>query len=157
MIGSLPVKIIIGVVIFLTAMAYQNEKLKKLVPDLDQFSQKINISGIYSYEQFGRNIITRVGDTLFYCGVDYNGGNASCFSPLKGLPKNSQITVAAASIGTTSGKVLCATSIKFNSQELYIKSPENYLHNWWISSYLEASRIPLILMAIYALILIILS
>ena len=148
-------KIAIGLVIFLAAAAYQVRQLERLAPSLEDFSQTTNISGIYSYEWYGRSAVTKVDEKLLHCGVNYEGSHGSCSLPLKEVPKNSYITAAAASIKTDSGSVLYAMSIMVDGQEVYRKSPRQALHDWWFDSCLAVTTLPLLLIAIYIFLLII--
>jgi hypothetical protein len=149
MTGSSFFKIAIGLIIFLAATAYQFGKLKNLAPSLDDFRKTTDISGIYSYEKFGKNYETKVDGKDIYCGVNYNGGVGSCIVHLKGVPPKSQITVSVASIKTNSGNVLCASSITFDGREIYRKPPEKIYRNWWFASRLNVTIIPMLLVAIY--------
>lgn len=149
MTGSLFFKIAIGLLIFLSGIAHQLDELRQFAPSLDDFRQTTNVSGIYSYEHFARNNLTRIDDKLFFCALNYNGGIGSCYVFLKNLPENSKITIAAASPRTKSGNVLYATRIIFNGYEVYRKTPKQSLHDWWFASCLEVSEFPLLLMAIY--------
>lgn len=149
MTGSLLVKTVIALVIFLAAMAYQDGKLKQMAPSLEDFGRTTDITGLYSPDRFGKNYVTRVDGHIIYCGLDYNGGVGSCITRLKNVPLNSRVTVSVASIKTNSGSLLCASSIKLGGQEIYRKSPEKLLSDWWFSSRLQVMNIPLLLVAIY--------
>ncbi|GAB2581940.1 hypothetical protein ISP15_16605 [Dyella jejuensis] len=152
MTGSLFFKIAIGLFIFLAAITYQFGKLKKLAPSLDDFKKTTDISGAYSYQKFGKNYETQVDGKYIYCGVNYSGGVGSCIAHLKEVPPNSQVTVTVASIKTNGGDVLCASSIKFEGREIYRKSPEKIFSDWWFTSRLHVTIIPMLLVAIYLVI-----
>lgn len=151
--GSLILKIAIGFGIFIVAAAYQNGKLKRIAPSLEDFSHPVEIAGIYSYEAHGRGSITKVGDKVIFCTVNYSGGNASCIVPLMTVPKNSQISVSASSIKTENGgHVLYANSITFDGKEIYAILPEKSLSNWWFASRLQSLMVPFVIVGFYALI-----
>ncbi|MBD8900196.1 hypothetical protein [Rhodanobacter sp. DHG33] len=152
MIGSRFFKIIIGLIIFLVAMVYQNGKLKRIAPSLDDFSHPIEISGIYSYEAQGRGSWTRVGDKGIYCGVNYSGAGASCMVPLANVPENSRISVSASPIKTSDGVILYANSVRFNGKEIYAEPPEESLNNWWFGSRLQSLMLPFVIVVLYVLI-----
>lgn len=152
MTGSLFFKIVIGLFIFLAAITYQFGKLKKLAPSLDDFKKTTEISGIYTYQKFGRNYETQVAGKPIYCGVNYSGGVGSCVAHLRGVPPNSQVTVTAASIKANGGDVLCVSSITFDGREIYRKSPEEIFSDWWVTSRLHVTIIPMLLVAIYLVI-----
>lgn len=147
--GTLLVKIFIGMAIFLIAFVHQNEKLRKLAPTLEDFGRTTVISGIYSYKQYGRNVVTRIDDKVIYCSLNYNGGSGSCFVPLRNVPANSRITIAAASIVTNSGPVLFPSRIEVDGHEIYRISAEKSLSDWWFGSRLKLLTLPLLLLAIY--------
>ena len=149
MTGSTFLRISIGVVICLAAITYEARELRQLAPSLEDFRQTNNISGIYSYKWYGRNVVTRINGKVFFCGINYEGGHGSCFVPLEDVPNNSRIKVVAASIKTRGGNALYASSIAFDGREIYRKPPDKSLHRWWIDSWLEVTGLPMLLMAIY--------
>lgn len=149
MTSHLFMKISIGIAILLVTLAHQNATLKRMAPSLEDFTQETIISGVYSYEQYGRNIITRIDGKVMYCSVNYNGGTGSCFVPLKNVPSNSRITIAAALIKTNSGTVIYPNSVKVNDREIYKIFPEKSLKEWWFGSRLGLTTFPLILVALY--------
>ena len=126
--------------------ANQTEKLKKMVPNLEDFSRTTSISGIYSYKQYGRNIVTRIDEKIIHCSVDYGGGTGSCFVPLKHVPPNSRITADVASVKTTSGITLYPIGIKVDDQVIYAVTPEKSLREWWFGSRLGLLTLPMILL-----------
>lgn len=151
--GSLFIKVLTGLVIFMATAAIQIEKIKRMEPSLDDFRRTESISGEYTYKWYGRDVITWVDGKLLHCGVSYGGGNGSCYVALRGVPKNSRVEVSAASINTDAGIVLIAASIKFNGMEIYKESPEKALHDWWHYSLVQVTDLPLVLMAVYIAIL----
>lgn len=149
MTGSTFVKIALGAAIFLGAWAHQCAKLEKFAPSLEDFSQTTELSGIYSYEWIGKNVLTRINGRLIYCSVDYGGGTGSCFVPMKHVPSNSHVTLDAAMIKTDSGTALYAEKIDVGGNVLWSKSPEESLKEWWFGSRLGVIDIPLIILALY--------
>ena len=149
MTGSLLIKIAIGMAILLVAFAYQNAKLRKMAPSLEDFTRTTVVSGIYSYQQYGRNIVTRIDGKPMYCSLNYNGGTGSCFVPLKHVAPNTRITITAASIKTASGPMLYPNSIEVGGQEVYRVLPEKSLNDWWFGSRLGLATLPLLLTSLY--------
>ena len=145
--------IIIGLIIYLSALAYQIGVLRRFVPSEADFIRTTSVTGIYSYEKLGRSTLTRIDNKLLYCRVDYHGEDGSCYADLKGLPNNSKITASLASINTTDGHVSWTMSISSDGQEIYGESPEQALHDWWFASRFEALGFPLNFLEAYCLIL----
>jgi hypothetical protein len=146
---SLLIAMVGGLAIFAAAFAHQYEKLKKMVPSLDDFSRTTSISGTYSYEQYGRNIVTRIDGKIIHCSVDYGGGKGSCFVPLKHVTPNSRIAADVASVKTTSGITLYPIRIRVGDQVIYAVTPEKSLREWWFGSRLGLLSLPMIFLAMY--------
>ncbi|MBD8880086.1 MULTISPECIES: hypothetical protein [Rhodanobacter] len=147
-------KVAIGVVIFWAVFAYQNEKLKNLAPSLEAFSQTKEVTGIYTYKQYGRNFITWLDNTQIECSLDYSGGNASCFAHTKDIPRGEKITVAMSLIKMDAENVPYVSAIKFNGKEIYRKAPTDSLKDWWFGSRATKAFLPALLVeAFYLLIL----
>lgn len=145
--------IIVGLIIYLSALAYQVMVLRRFVPSKEDFSRTTNVSGIYSIEKLGRNVLTRINNKFLYCRANYHGEDGGCSVFLRGLPGNTKITAELASINTTDGHVLWAMSISSDGQEIYGESPERALHDWWSASRFEALFYPFNLLEAYCLIL----